>query len=208
MSTQRLPAGIYGILDPERTDDPVKTAQSWTRAGITAIQLRWKTATARKYLELAETLRDLCRREKILFVVNDRVDVARCLVTACHIGPEDLPLPEARSILGPKAIIGTSTNSFKEARWMAQRGADYIGFGPLFPTSSKDQLRPYRTLAELQRVANSVEIPVVGIGGITAQTAGSVIAHGARAAAVIGALHGKEPGKLALRLVEAARHSQ
>lgn len=91
---------------------------------------------------------------------------------------------------------------------MAQRGADYIGFGPLFPTSSKDQLRPYRTLAELQRVANSVEIPVVGIGGITAQTAGSVIAHGARAAAVIGALHGKEPGKLALRLVEAARHSQ
>ncbi len=207
MAAQRISAGVYGIVDPDRTTDPVRTVRAWTGAGVRTVQLRWKTAPARDYLELARRLDAVCRQSGTLFVVNDRVDVARLLRSACHIGPEDLPLKEVRNLLGPRAIIGVSTNSAPEARRMEKAGADYVGFGPLFPTASKDRLRPFRTLKELEAVAAAVSIPVIGIGGISEATLGDVLHHGARAGAIIGALHGDNPGALARALEKESRRA-
>ncbi len=207
MGAQRIPAGVYGIVSPAHTDDPIRTVREWTGAGVRTIQLRWKDATPRDYAALARKLQAVCRRSGALFVVNDRVDVAKLLGAACHVGPEDLPLEDVRRILGAKAIVGVSTNSAAEARRAERGGASYVGFGPLYPTSNKDRLRPRRSLDDLRQVSRAVKIPVIGIGGITAATIGEVLRSGARAAAVIGALHGKHPGALARELVRAAEGS-
>ncbi|MCW5830393.1 MAG: thiamine phosphate synthase [Deltaproteobacteria bacterium] len=202
---QRIPAGVYGITGPEHCSDTVSTVRAWLAAGIRTVQLRWKAATPKDYFGLARTLQGLCARKGGLFVVNDRVDVAKVLGTAVHIGPDDLPLEAVRQILGPRAIIGVSTNTPAEARRMERLGASYVGFGPLYPTASKGNLRARRSLSELARTVRGVSIPVIGIGGISESSIADVLAAGARAAAVIGALNGKNPELKARKLIEAIR---
>ena len=120
--------------------------------------------------------------------MNDHVDIAAAVgADGVHLGQDDLPIAAARRILGPEALVGISTHSLEQARAAQAAGADYIGFGPVYPTRTKDA-GAVQGLENLAAVAAAVSIPVIAIGGITRDTIGDVMRAGAGGAAVIGAL--------------------
>ncbi|MDH5386115.1 MAG: thiamine phosphate synthase, partial [Candidatus Aminicenantes bacterium] len=118
-----------------------------------------------------------------------RIDVARaCEADGVHLGQEDLPLPIARKIMRKERLIGISVNTIKEAEESEAEGADYIGVGPIFYTSSKEDLRSILGFEGLKAIRNKVKIPILAIGGINAENAGDVIVSGADGIAVISAI--------------------
>jgi len=157
-------------------------------AGAPAIQLRDKDAPASTLLEEARELLTLVRRYGALLFINDRVDVALAAgADGVHLGPDDLPVSAARRI-APDLLIGYSTDNPERAREAERDGADYIGCGAVFGTSTKDVGEEAIGIGRLNQVADAVAIPVVGIGGITTSNAGEVAASRAAGAAVVGAV--------------------
>ncbi|CAO0823495.1 Thiamine-phosphate synthase [Desulfarculales bacterium] len=157
--------------------------------GADTIQLRQKAGSTREMIETARAMRHLCDQEGVAFIVNDRVDVALAAgAHGVHLGQDDFPLPLARQLLGPKSILGGSASDLAEARKCVAEGADYVGFGPIFATTSKADAGPAAGLALLGRVVEEIPLPVVGIGGIDALNAPLVIAVGAHGVAIISAV--------------------
>ncbi len=183
--------GLYLILDPAvagslSLTDLVKTALT---TGVRLFQLRMKTPHAGEFYDLAAQLCGLIRAGGGTFIVNDRVDVARAVgAEGAHLGQEDLPLADARAILGPDKLLGISTHTMNQALEAEAGGADYIGFGPIFPTSTKEHPAPVVGIAGLREVRAKVRVPIVAIGGITAKNAREVVAAGADCVAVISAV--------------------
>jgi len=173
-------------------------------AGARAIQLRNKEASARELLHQARTLRDLTRAWNALLFLNDRFDVALSAgADGVHLGPHDLPVGAVRRAVPPGFLIGHSTDIPSVARRSAAEGADYIGCGAVFPTTSKADAGVAIGVEGLARVAEAVEIPVVGIGGITPEGA-RAIAQGSAAAgvAIIGAvMAAPDPGEVVRALL-------
>lgn len=158
-------------------------------AGAPAVQLRDKHATARELFEQAIRLRALTVEFGALLFVNDRLDIALASgADGVHVGPDDLPLAAARRAAPRPFLIGTSTDNPETARRAEQAGADYIGCGAVFGTTSKDVGGERIGTERLRRVIESVKIPVVGIGGVDATNVKQVAAAGAAGAAVIGAV--------------------
>lgn len=123
-----------------------------------------------------------------MFIVNDHADIARAAdAHGVHLGQDDLPIEVARKVIGPEGIIGISTHSLEQARAAAAAGADYIGFGPVFRTATKDA-GPVQDLEMLRAVRSEVAVPIIAIGGIDAKNAAEVIATGADGIAVISAV--------------------
>ncbi|HHW55256.1 MAG: thiamine phosphate synthase [bacterium] len=173
--------------------------------GATAVQLREKDLAGRELLALAREYRELTRKYSALFIVNDRVDIALAVeADGVHLGQEDLPAPVARRLLGPEKIIGISVDNVEEALQAQAAGADYVGLGPFFPTASKTDTGKPVTLDTLRAVKAAISIPVVAIGGITAERAGDIIAAGADGVAVISAVVGAPDVKLAAQQLAAA----
>lgn len=168
----------------------LQTARALLEGGVDAIQLREKELAGGELLERARELRELTRAHATLFIINDRPDVAMLSdADGVHLGQEDLPPEDVRELLGPEAIIGLSTHSVAQAEAAAERGADYIGVGPAFPTRTKG----YETGggSELVReLCSATSLPTVAIGGITPARAGSVIGAGAGSVAACAALCG------------------
>jgi thiamine-phosphate diphosphorylase len=159
--------------------------------GATAIQLRWKSGPLREALAAGQAVRELCRAAGALFVVNDRVDLALALdADGVHLGEHDLPVPEARRLVGERMLIGYSPPTLVEAVQAARLGADYLGIGPVFATSTKADAGEPVGLKRVHDIAGSVRIPFVGIGGITLDNAASVVEAGADGIAVISAVVG------------------
>ncbi|EMA11310.1 thiamine-phosphate diphosphorylase [Haloarcula vallismortis] len=160
--------------------------------GIGVVQLREKDQTARERYKLGQELRELTREAGVTFVVNDRVDIAQALdADGVHLGDDDLPVPVARELLGDDALIGRSVSTVEDAEAAAAAGADYLGVGAVFATGSKDDIDDDEYAVGTDRVAaiaEAVDIPFVGIGGITAQNATEVISAGADGVAVITAI--------------------
>uniref|UniRef100_A0A7C1JRZ7 Thiamine-phosphate synthase n=1 Tax=Thermomicrobium roseum TaxID=500 RepID=A0A7C1JRZ7_THERO len=166
--------------------------------GATAIQLRWKTGPLSEALRVGRELRELCSREGVLFVVNDRVDLALALeADGVHVGVTDLPVAETRRLVGDQLVVGFSPETLEQALEAEAAGADYLGVGPVYPTVTKPDAGPAVGLEHVQRIAAAVRIPVVGIGGITAENAGAVIRAGAVGVAVISAVVGADDVRLA-----------
>jgi thiamine-phosphate pyrophosphorylase len=165
--------------------DIVKQA---VKAGIRIIQLREKDLPKNQFYKEAALIRVLTLRHGITFIVNDYVDIA-CAVHAdgVHLGQDDMPIQEAREILGKKSIIGISTHSLRQAVQAQHEGADYIGFGPLFSTATKDAGKP-KGVHALGEIKRHISIPVVAIGGITPENALHVLRSGADATAVSSAI--------------------
>jgi thiamine-phosphate pyrophosphorylase len=140
--------------------------------------------------------------------VNDHADIAVAVdAHGVHLGQDDLPIEHARKLLGQSRIIGISTHSPEEARTAAAAGADYVGFGPVFNTATKDA-GPIQGLDRLRQVRTEVDIPILAIGGINQDNAGAVLAAGADGIAVISAvLDAPDPGAAAKALVEQAARS-
>ncbi len=186
-SRRLQPPPLYAILDPEQTKSraPETVLQELLEGGIRLLQLRVKAMSAAEFLQLAHAARTLTRSYACRLIVNDRVDVALgCAADGVHLGQEDLPLHAARKLTGDK-IIGVSTHEVKQAREAERGGADYIGFGPMFGTTTKETGYSARGLDMLRRVREAVSIPIVAIGGITEDNVNEVWQAGADSAAII-----------------------
>lgn len=179
-----LPRGVYAIADSSAGRPVLDLVSAFVRGGAAVVQLRLKDVAAGDFLSLARETRRICRGS--LFFVNDRADIARLAeADGLHIGQDDLPLDEARKIVGPKMMIGISTHSDDEID--AAQAADYIGFGPIFETHSKPgaPLPSPHGIEGLRRAVRRSRVPIVAIGGITAATARDVYAAGAHCVASI-----------------------
>jgi thiamine-phosphate pyrophosphorylase len=206
--------GYYAILDVAPADIADAAALEARAARLLAgrpccLQLRAKGARAAAMREAAARLLDVCRRAGVPFCVNDRLDVALAVgAEVVHLGQEDLPLAEARQVrerAGAAGLsIGFSTHDRAQAVAAAQGGADYLAFGPIFPTGSKANPDPTVGLQLLAEVCSRVRVPVVAIGGITPETAPAVARAGAAAAAVIAAVdRAPDPAAAGRRIGEA-----
>ncbi len=158
-------------------------------AGARAIQLRNKGDSARELIATGQALRVLTREHEALLFVNDRLDVALSLeADGVHLGPSDLPVAAARAIVPEGFLIGRSADDPEIARRAVADGADYIGCGTVYATTTKGDAGDVIGLTGLERVAASVDVPVVAIGGITRGRAGEVAATSAAGIAVVGAV--------------------
>ena len=185
---RRVLQGLCLITDRKaggRTvEEMVKTALD---SGARWIQYREKEKTRREIYREALKLRDITQQFRALFIVNDHIDIALAVdADGVHLGQDDLPLREARKIVGDR-IIGISTHSLSEAMDAAEGGADYIGFGPVFPTATKDAGMP-KGVEMLREIKRQVSMPVVAIGGITVENLPEVLASGADAVAAASAI--------------------
>jgi thiamine-phosphate pyrophosphorylase len=157
--------------------------------GADTIQYRQKSESTREMIRVASELQSLCRRSGVSFIVNDRLDVALAAeADGVHLGQDDFPLPLARKILGKKAIIGGSAGTLEEARKCFKEGADYIGFGPVFQTTSKEDAGPASGLMLLERIVREFPLPIIAIGGINLTNASFVKQTGVYGIAVISAV--------------------
>jgi len=165
--------------------------QSAIQGGVDMVQLREKNLATREWLDLAMELAQLCRKHKVYFIVNDRVDIA-CASGAdgVHLGQDDFPVKLARKILGKNKIIGKSTHSLEEARKSAREDVDYIAVGPIFWTTTK-KIEPAAGGVGpelITQVRKFVKKPILGIGGIKPENAALVRTAGATGVAVVSAL--------------------
>ena len=169
------------------------------KGGVTLVQLREKNINTFDYYNLALKVKELVRNYGIPLIINDRVDIALAVdADGVHLGPEDLPIASARELMGHDKIIGASANCIKEALEFQRQGADYLGVGALFPTKTKSNTE-HVTLTQLKAIRESVQIPIVGIGGIRMDNAASVKAAGVDGIAAASAILGSE------NIIEAAR---
>jgi len=156
--------------------------------GIRTVQVREKLMTKKELYREALLIRKLTARHNATFIMNDYIDIALSVdADGVHLGQEDMPVREARKIMGRKKIIGISTHSITQAVEAERGGADYIGFGPMFPTATKDAGRP-KGLRMLREIRRHVKIPIAAIGGITPENVVSVLDAGADAVAVMSAI--------------------
>lgn len=154
--------------------------------GADTIQFRQKTGSTRSMIETAREMQRVCRGAGVAFIVNDRIDVALgSEADGVHLGQEDFPIPLARSLLGEARIIGGSAATLEEAVRCQLEGADYVGFGPVFPTASKADAGPVGGVELLREIVRKCSLPVVAIGGIHEGNLSQVMGTGARGVAVI-----------------------
>lgn len=157
--------------------------------GAGVIQFRQKQGSTRQMIETARHMLAICRRHKAKLIINDRLDVALAAeADGLHLGQDDFPLAQAREILGPDKIIGGSASSVEEAALCWAGGVDYIGLGPVYPTTSKADAGPAGGLDLLRRVSREFGLPVIAIGGVNAARATEVMEAGAHGMAVISAV--------------------
>lgn len=188
----RFPNRVYPIVDTATLGarPPVEFAARLLAAGARLLQLRAKNLSSRDALDLARALQRLAAAHGARLIVDDRADVARLAGAAgVHLGQSDLPPDDARRLLGTVALIGLSTHDAEQVRAADQLASvDYVGFGPIFATSSKARPDPCQGLAGLREARTWTTLPVVAIGGIDRQNAPAVLEAGADAVAMIGAL--------------------
>ncbi len=168
------------------------------QGGADIVQLREKNKTKKELYSMALTLRELTLKYNVPFIVNDHIDIALAVdAEGVHLGQDDLPLREARKLMGPKKIIGISTHALNEALEAQREGADYIGAGPVFETKSKVDVVDPVGLSYIEEVAASISIPFVAIGGIKLHNLNQVLAAGAERICVISAIVGADDVKKA-----------
>jgi thiamine-phosphate pyrophosphorylase len=178
-------------------------------AGVRLFQYRNKSGPRRTIYEMARLLAAAARRSQALFILNDHADIAAAVdADGVHLGQDDLPIDAARKILGRDRIIGISTHDIDQARAAEDAGADYIGFGPVFPTDTK-KAGIARGTGNLALIRRSVSIPILAIGGINRVNIADVIRAGADGAAVISAvLSAPDIGEAAGELVRIIRETE
>lgn len=206
----RLPSPLYAIADSAQSGEgPLPDiVEEMLDGGVRILQLRVKDRPGEEFFRLARGIRELTARSHCLLLINDRIDIALAVgADGVHLGQEDLPIGAARPLMG-RGIIGVSTHSIEQARAAESQGADYIGFGPLFGTQTKETGYVARGVSMLARVREAVKIPIVAIGGITGDNVQEAWKHGADAAAMISYLtHGRIRERVAevLRLAGSRR---
>ena len=191
---------LYVVTDSDlskgRTDAEV--ARLAYEGGADAVQLRMKHSDGREMLEQAMEIRKVADEFCKFFFVNDRVDIAMASgADGVHLGQSDIPLEVARDLMGETAIIGISVDNVDQAIAAAEGGADYIGIGSIFNTSTKPDAKQGVGLGAIYEIREAVDIPIVAIGGINRGNIQDVVRAGADAAAVVSAVVAQDDVKAA-----------
>ena len=161
-------------------------AEEILKGGATIIQLRAKDEPVKNFIEMARVIKKVTDKYNATFIINDRVDVCLAVdASGVHIGQDDLPLKEARKLLGGEKIIGISTHNIEEALNSEKDGADYIAFGPIYDTKTKTDTHSVQGLDKLKSLRQSTNLPLVAIGGINKSNITNVMNGGADSCAVI-----------------------
>ena len=199
--------GFYAILD---RDDEALARTLVGAAGATVLQVRIKPGSAAAVLAAARMARRVTSAAGAMLVVNDRLDIALAVAAdGVHLGQDDLSIEDARAALaaaGRRLVIGVSTHDLDQVRWALAGGADYLGFGPVFATSTKanpDRVVGVEGLAAAAALARAAAVPLVAIGGIGLADAAAVAAAGASAVCAIGAVNGSADAAAAGRALGA-----
>ena len=201
---------FYPILDTGTLErlgfNAIDAAEAILEAGAGILQFRHKTFWSREAFEAARQIGQLCKDAGVIFVVNDRADYALLLKASLHLGQEDLLPSDARKVIGSDPIIGFSTHNATQMHEAADWPVDYVAFGPVFGTSTKERADPTTGLEALARMRGLTDRPLVAIGGINRQNAAACFEAGADSVAVIADLYPDPCNKTALRARAAEWH--
>ena len=155
------------------------------RSGVTIVQLREKNFTTNQYYQLAKQVKEITDAYQVPLIIDDRLDVCLAVDAAgLHIGDDELPVPVARKVLGPEKILGVTAKTVKRALEAEEGGADYLGTGAIFPTTTKENA-PITLISTLKTICQRVAIPVVAIGGLTSENIDQLIGTGIAGIAVV-----------------------
>lgn len=194
---------VYPIVDTfslERCGiDPVVFAEALLEGGAGILQFRHKGDFTRSAWNKASCIAAACRQAHARFIVNDRADAALMLDAGVHLGQQDLSPADARAVLGPRRCIGFSTHNRQQFLSGEDQPVDYLAFGPVFDTQSKERPDPTVGVAALASLRRLTRKPVVAIGGITLENAAAVLAAGADSLALISGLVPATPDRIAVR---------
>lgn len=195
MGTGRVDFRVYLITDrKEALGRPLaEVVKRAVQAGIRGVQLREKDLSGRELFCLAQELRNITVQSGARLLINDRADIAAAVgADGVHLTQESISPKHARRLLGPASLIGQSTHSVEEARKAEEEGADFVTFGPIFPTPSKLKYGPPLGTEALASVREKVRIPIFAIGGIKTHNIKDVLEAGAYGIAIISAVMGAE----------------
>ena len=155
------------------------------RSGVTIVQLREKNLTTNQYYQLAKQVKEITDAYQVPLIIDDRLDVCLAVDAAgLHIGDDELPVSVARKVLGPEKILGVTAKTVKRALEAEEGGADYLGTGAIFPTTTKENA-PITLISTLKTICQAVAIPVVAIGGLTSENIDQLIGTGIAGVAVV-----------------------
>ena len=180
---------LYLVTD--KSDDVEKflrTIEEGIKGGVSVVQIREKTADTLDFYNLALKVKEITAKYDVPLIINDRVDVALAVdADGVHVGQTDMPCDVTRALVGPDKIVGVSAATIEEAKKAERDGADYIGSGAVFPTSTKDDA-PKITKKDLKEIVDSISIPVVAIGGINLNNAHELNGTGIAGLSVVSAI--------------------
>ena len=192
----KLDLSLYLVTDKRnKTDDEfLEIIEEAIKGGTTVVQIREKEGETLDFYNLALKVKEITSKYNVPLIVNDRIDVALAIKSeGVHIGQTDMPADVARSLIGDEMILGVSASTVEEARKAEKDGADYIGTGAVFPTTTKDDA-PSITKDDLKEVTGSINIPTVAIGGITLENASELAGTGIAGISVESAImNSKDP---------------
>ncbi len=187
----------------------LELARMAIKGGADTIQFRQKVGTTREMIEIVRQLKQLCLDSGVTLIVNDRVDVAIAAgADGVHLGHDDFPIRLARKLLGENRIIGGSAATLEEAQKCLAEGADYIGFGPVYPTTSKADAGPVTGIKLLKHAVGIISLPIIAIGGLSAGNTPEVIRTGAQGIAVISAVCCQKDPEQATRTLRQALQTE
>ena len=186
---KKLDLSLYLVTDKsDDVDKFLNTIEEAIKGGVTVVQIREKTAETLDFYNLALKVKEITTKYNVPLIINDRVDVALAIdADGVHVGQSDMPCDVTRRLIGEDKILGVSASTVDEAQKAEKDGADYIGTGAVFPTATKDDA-PSVTKEELKEVVDSIEIPVVAIGGINLKNAHELIDTGIAGLSVVSAI--------------------
>ena len=163
----------------------LKKVETACRSGVTIVQLREKNLTTNQYYQLAKEVKEITDAYQVPLIIDDRLDVCLAVDAAgLHIGDDELPVSVARKVLGPEKILGVTAKTVKRALEAEEGGADYLGTGAIFPTTTKENA-PITLISTLKTICQRVAIPVVAIGGLTSENIDQLIGTGIAGVAVV-----------------------
>ena len=201
MKKEDIDYSVYLVTDRRnKTDEEfLNIIEEAIKGGTTIVQLREKTASTKEFYELALRVKKITSRYGVPLLINDRIDIALAVDSeGVHIGQDDMPADIAREIIGDDKILGVSASTVEEAKKAEMDGADYIGSGAVFPTATKDDADSV-SKEELKEIVDSIDIPVVAIGGITVENANTLKGSGIAGFSVVSAIMSAEDPKEASR---------
>lgn len=193
--------GLYFITDSRLTRKTViEDVKSAIKGGVKLIQYREKDASKEQMLAEAKEIKKLCQKNSVIFLVNDRIDIALAAdADGVHLGQDDARYETARKLLGKNKIIGLTTHNVKESVEAKKLGADYIGLSPIFSTSTKADAGKACGTEMITQVKKYVKIPVVAVGGINESNISQVLKAGAKNIAIISAILTKDDVEQAVK---------